>query len=103
LYRDFSLHLEVVGDRLSVHDESGDVMVYYANFINTISIWGLLEHHDADQNITKLKIVDRLEMIQHFKYCCNGKRYQDAKKQAMFHAVNAVPCVLHLHKKVWSK
>jgi hypothetical protein len=42
LYRDCSLHLEAVGERLSVHDESGDVMVYHANCIEALSTLGLI-------------------------------------------------------------
>lgn len=103
LYRDCSLHLKAVGDRPSVHDESGDVLLYFSNSMKTLSTLCLLDHKNEDKDIIKLKIIDRLEVIQDFKYCCNVKRYTDVKKRAMSHAVNAVPCVLHLHKRVMEK
>jgi hypothetical protein len=75
-----SVHLKAAGDRPSVHDESGDVLLYFSNSLKTLSTLGLLDHKNEDRDIIKLKIIYRLEVIQDFKYCCNVKRYTDDKK-----------------------
>jgi hypothetical protein len=50
-----------------VHDESGDVLLYFSNSLKTLSTLCLLDHKNEDKDIIKLKIIDRLEVIQDFK------------------------------------
>jgi hypothetical protein len=85
LYRCCSLDLKSVGDRPYVHDESGYVLLYFSNSMKTLSTVSLLDYNNEDRDIMKLKIIDRLEVIQYFNYCCNVKRYTDEKK-------SNVPC-----------
>jgi hypothetical protein len=106
LYRDFSLHLQAAFDRPCVHDQEGDVVLYYSNSIKILPNLVLLQHKN-EINIMKLKSVGRLETIlgnySRIQLLLQCQALNGCKMKAIYHAVNAVPCILHLHKWVMEK